>query len=49
MQLTGIHDLTAMKTAAAINHDVYTRFLGLWMDKKAIDQDVVGVHLFFIG
>jgi glyoxalase family protein len=48
MQLQGIHHLTAVTANAKGNHDFYTRFLGLRLVKKTVNQDDVSAyHLFF--
>jgi len=48
MQLTGLHHLTAITANASLNHDFYTRVLGLRLVKKTVNQDDVSAyHLFY--
>ena len=48
MQLTGIHHLTAVTADARGNHDFYTKFMGMRLVKKTVNQDDTSAyHLFF--
>jgi glyoxalase family protein len=48
MKLHGIHHVTAITALAGANHDFYTRFLGLRLVKKTVNQDDVSAyHLFY--
>ena len=48
MQLLGIHHLTAITADTSVNHDFYTRVLGLRLVKKTVNQDDVSAyHLFY--
>lgn len=48
MELTGLHHVTAVTSAAAANVDFYTRVLGMRLVKKTVNQDdVAAYHLFY--
>ena len=48
MQLRGIHHLTAVTGRAGVNHDFYTRVMGMRLVKKTVNQDDVSAyHLFY--
>jgi glyoxalase family protein len=48
MQLNGIHHLTAVSADARLNHQFYTRMLGMRMVKKTVNQDDTSAyHLFY--
>jgi glyoxalase family protein len=48
MQLTGIHHLTAISARIRVNHDFYTRVMGMRLVKRSVNQDdVTAYHLFY--
>lgn len=48
MNLHGLHHVTAVSARISMNHDFYTRILGLRLVKKTVNQDDVSAyHLFY--
>jgi glyoxalase family protein len=48
MQLSGIHHLTAVTARVKVNHDFYTKVLGMRLVKRSVNQDDVSAyHLFY--
>src|SRR5262245_4442314 len=48
MQLKGIHHLTAVTARVKVNHDFYTKVLGMRLVKRSVNQDDVSAyHLFY--
>jgi glyoxalase family protein len=48
MNLTGIHHLTAVTARVRVNHDFYTKVLGMRLVKRSVNQDDVSAyHLFY--
>ncbi|MEO6316659.1 MAG: ring-cleaving dioxygenase [Chitinophagaceae bacterium] len=48
-QVLGLHHITAIAGNAKINHDFYTRILGLRLVKKTVNFDDPGTYHFYYG
>ena len=48
-QILGLHHITAISDNAQLNHDFYTRVLGLRLVKKTVNFDDPGTYHFYYG
>jgi glyoxalase family protein len=48
-QILGLHHITAIASNAKINHDFYTRIIGLRLVKKTVNFDDPGTYHFYYG
>lgn len=49
MQLLGLHHITAIASDPKVNHDFYTRVLGLRFVKRSVNQDDPGTYHLYYG